>query len=373
MAIIGIIATTDATALNMEHVLFRIAETLATKHKIDLVGAEKVSARISSHFAIYAPQPSTGITRYLPGRSVLSRLHLMRNYIREKRPDMVMAVSSVGINGLAVALAGRIEHVPSAIRITSDIFRVWRTKAGWKHKVRMFIRNNLLGRLAILLADRVVILHDIQRKTLVNRIYPDSKFYTVPQPVSFPKSASREECRITLCRALKIPEKAFIIGSTMRLDADKKIDLMAEIIRNACRADPDVFFVLVGDGTRKNWLMETLQEEKRVCFIDTMPRDHLALYYQAFDKLIHLSGSEGLANVIIEALYCGTPVVATDSGNITRSLVSHISDDQKALTELVLKRGLRVDALPEMLYPEENNRLWLQLIKKTIATAGYPT
>ena len=49
----------------------------------------------------------------------------------------------------------------------------------------------------------------------------------------------------------------------------------------------------------------------RVHFLGSMPQKRLAGVYNAADVLVLASIREGLPNVVLEALACGTPVVAT--------------------------------------------------------------
>lgn len=370
MAKIGIMATTDATTRNMEHVLFRISEILAQAHVIDLVGAKNASGRIAERFSIYAPEFPPSWMRFLPGWSVLSRVRLMRRYIREKKPDIVMAVSSIGVNGLAVALAGRMEGVPSVVRLTSDVFRICRTQPGALRKARMFLRNNILGRMSMILADKVVLLHAAQLPGVSGVFRPRKKFFVVPQPVSFPLSPDRAECRRSVLGSLGVPEGALVIGSTLRLDRDKKIPLMAEVIERVLSRNTAAHFIIVGEGEMKDWLRARLSGRTSVHFVPAMPRDDLARYYRSFDRLVHMSGSEGLANVIIEGIYFGLPVIASDSGIVTRAISANVSDDPEKLADMILDPSVRPVPLPPELEPERNAGLWLGLVEAVLAGAN---
>lgn len=77
---------------------------------------------------------------------------------------------------------------------------------------------------------------------------------------------------------------------------------------------PDVDLVVVGDGEEEKHLRslaERLGVFERVRFVGAIPQEQLKEYYSAADALVLASSREGWANVLLEAMACGTPVVAT--------------------------------------------------------------
>ena len=87
---------------------------------------------------------------------------------------------------------------------------------------------------------------------------------------------------------------------------------------------PGASLVMIGRGperTRLQSLAMQLGVESRLRFIDEMPQSELALAYSAADVLLLTSMREGWPNVLLEAMACGTPVVAIDVGGV-REIVS---------------------------------------------------
>lgn len=74
--------------------------------------------------------------------------------------------------------------------------------------------------------------------------------------------------------------------------------------------------MIVGSGPDRAALERHARErgvENRVRFMGHIPQPLLPTFYAAADVTVHSSASEGLANVWVESLACGTPVVATDA------------------------------------------------------------
>jgi glycosyltransferase involved in cell wall biosynthesis len=77
---------------------------------------------------------------------------------------------------------------------------------------------------------------------------------------------------------------------------------------------PGWTLLIVGDGPLSHRLNEharALGCGDRVRFVGAVPQDDLVDYYNAADLLVLASSREGMANVLLEAAACGTPLLAT--------------------------------------------------------------
>jgi len=89
------------------------------------------------------------------------------------------------------------------------------------------------------------------------------------------------------------------------------IELIAQI--------PSFRLAIIGGGPEREALLqlaERLGVTQRVHFIGRVAQERLPTYYSAADILILASSREGWPNVLLEAMACGTPVLATDVGGI---------------------------------------------------------
>ena len=77
---------------------------------------------------------------------------------------------------------------------------------------------------------------------------------------------------------------------------------------------PQARLILVGDGPERQALMQLTRDlgiEASVTFAGAQPNADLYRWYSAADVLVLPSSREGWANVLLESMACGTPVVAT--------------------------------------------------------------
>src|SRR5262249_27218197 len=82
---------------------------------------------------------------------------------------------------------------------------------------------------------------------------------------------------------------------------------------------PEVTLLVVGEGVLRNSLtrlVDRLGLASRVRFLGSVPQARLRTVYCAADALVLASSREGWPNVLLEAMACGTPVVATNVGGI---------------------------------------------------------
>jgi glycosyltransferase involved in cell wall biosynthesis len=77
---------------------------------------------------------------------------------------------------------------------------------------------------------------------------------------------------------------------------------------------PDIDLVIAGEGPeqgRLERLAASLGVSERVRFLGSLDQHRLAEVYRALDALVLASSREGWANVLLESMACGTPVVAS--------------------------------------------------------------
>lgn len=78
---------------------------------------------------------------------------------------------------------------------------------------------------------------------------------------------------------------------------------------------PGVQLLIAGDGEKRKFLEElaaAIGVGDRVTFLGSISHEKLKVYFSAADALVLASSREGWANVLLESMACGTPVIASD-------------------------------------------------------------
>jgi teichuronic acid biosynthesis glycosyltransferase TuaC len=153
-------------------------------------------------------------------------------------------------------------------------------------------------------------------------------------------AARRADAVITVCNALRDEVVALGVDSSRVTSLRNGVDLQLfqptergagnqftlltvghlvpvkaqELIIGALPLLPGVRLVVAGDGPNRPMLEQlarSLNVAERVQFLGAVPQAELRGHYGAADALVLASSREGWANVLLESMACGTPVVAS--------------------------------------------------------------
>lgn len=134
-----------------------------------------------------------------------------------------------------------------------------------------------------------------EKKFRVVNIYTDTDVYKVQRPFS-----SRKK----------------VVGYVGRLSASKGIP---ELVKAAMiLKDSGILFYIIGDGPLKDYVKNEIAhtQSNHIIFLGWAETKELVNYLNEISLIVLPSDSEGLPNVLLEAMACGTPVLATPVGGI---------------------------------------------------------
>lgn len=184
-----------------------------------------------------------------------------------------------------------------------------------------WIANDLKGRiytrvdkLLLRFFDRIIVVSARMSAHLQSRGIAARRIATVQNALVVDNYRPDREDR-TVREALGIPLQHKLIGNIGRLSPEKCQDLFLRAAAEILREHPNVSFVLVGIGPEETRLRDLAQQlgiAGHVVFAGY--RSDMQQVYNSLDLVVQSSSTEGMPNVVLEALLMRVPVVATDVG-----------------------------------------------------------
>jgi glycosyltransferase involved in cell wall biosynthesis len=179
--------------------------------------------------------------------------------------------------------------------------------------VGKLLRNAILG------ADRVICVSDALADLAISLGANPSRLSVIGNGVDLEKfkPVPRDEAR----RVLGLPPDCRVLVSVGTLVERKGFHRVIEVLPALLPRFPDLRYLIVGGAGPEGDIAARLKAqvakaglESRVHFLGAYAPERLKIPYSAADVFVLATGYEGWANVFLEAMACGLPVVTTRVG-----------------------------------------------------------
>lgn len=263
-------------------------------------------AGIDVYFPRFLALP--GAARWLDGWSMgVAAYWLLRRLRRQGRCDLIDG-HFAWPDGYAATWAGHRLGVPASITLRGTEVplarRAWRRRlmqTALARAAHVFCVSASLRRLALALGAEPA------RTTVVGNGVDTSVFRPVP----------RQEARAALGLAADARVLISVGGLVERKGFHRVLDVMPAL----CRRHPDLVYLIVGGPSPEGDLSERLRQQaarlgltQHVRFLGEYAPGDLCVPLSASDVFVLATANEGWANVFLEAMACGLPVVTTEVG-----------------------------------------------------------
>lgn len=239
--------------------------------------------------------------------------------LRKEKPQIIHThKSKAGALGRFVAL---LLGIP--IRIHTFHGHVFHGYFGkWKSRLFIFIE-----RILAYFTSRIIVIsqQQLQEISLQYHIAPAHKFSVIPLGFDFDKFSKLHLSQGWLRQKFNIAQNEIIVGIVGRLTAVKNHFMFLEVAQNLKQQNAPFRMVIIGDGELRPELeAKTKQLGLEGYVIFTGWLQNPCEIYADLDIVALTSLNEGTPVTLIEAMYCGKPVVATNVGGISDFIQSGV-------------------------------------------------
>lgn len=235
--------------------------------------------------------------------------HVLLPHIRAFAPDLIFSCVLYPHGYTALKIARALSVPAVAMGIGSDINRIGDAISAMH--TRTVLRNS----------DFVVtVCDDLRKKAILMGARPDTSRAILN---GCDLSTFHVSDRLKARHTLGIDPSAQTVVYVGRMDVKKGLRELVEASISVHAQRPNLQVYLVGDGSDKPIIQSAIDVGNAAGYIHVLPSctfDDVAVWMSAADVATLPSYMEGCPNVVLEALACGRPVVATNVGGIPEIL-----------------------------------------------------
>lgn len=245
-------------------------------------------------FTILAPENLT----FIPKQRTYARfLRRLRKYFRGKNFDVVHGfMGGPTIYGCMAGWSCGVPVVLGGIRAEYDVF-------GLQRLAHRFVNRIATGWIVNSQATARSMVGGVGAK--LDRVFV---VYNGIDPMSLKTTVTSAEAK----GRLGLPSEALTVSIIGRLHPQKNHALFLEAAAKVGMQHPNAHFLIVGEGELRTQLLahaRTLSIADRIHFLGN--RNDMPEIFAATDVCVLTSRYEGLANVLLESMFVGIPVVCT--------------------------------------------------------------
>ena len=211
-------------------------------------------------------------------------------------------------DGYAATLLGRWLNLPTCITLRGTEV---------PHSRNAALRARVVK--ALRRATRVFSVSDSLRQLAISLGLPPAKGRVIGNGIDLQRFHPVDRARAR--QRYSLPENARVLVSVGALVERKGFHRVIDCLPELLCEQPELHYLIVGGANPEGDMLAELRAQvdalglgERVHFLGALPPDELKWPLSAADVFVLATRNEGWANVFLEAMACGLPVVATDVG-----------------------------------------------------------
>lgn len=320
---------------NEKRVLKNLGLLLHNEIELDIIGVAKEDS-LKEHFNLYSYKSWLFSDRYT------SLFYNCIRYTIDRRPSVLYHLICKDIRVFVVAVVGYLFRIPTVTMNSGERLKYYKFVDGIHRKIKAIIENQVFSRVGYKISNKVAALGEDGKNQFLKMGVASKKIVVLPQAINF-NSFNENYVKSDIKKICGFPVNKKVILFVGRLTRAKGLNKLVKIILQTLDKRNDILFCIIGDGPYRE-ILNGLRNDN-ILLIGKIDFREISMFYKASDLLILPSLSEGLPNVILEAMACGLPVVASNVGEIP-SLISHSYKKTDEFVEYILKSDWKSDPIP---------------------------
>ncbi|MBU1255316.1 glycosyltransferase family 4 protein [Patescibacteria group bacterium] len=302
-----LIISLDRTLLGIDYsgdALERHQEYAEQAGKLDIIVFSKSKSfkkkKISPELTVYSTN-STSKINY-----IFNAYNIAKNIYWPDKFDLIVCQDPF-LTGLTGWLIKKRFKVPLLIHFHGDFWenKYWLCER-WFNPVFLF-----LGKFLVKGADGIRVVSSIIKDKLIEDGVDKKKIRVIPTPVDLERFENFDEEKVNKFRKKHDPDRKVIIN-VGRHDPSKDYKTLYKAISLVYEDYKKLAFWQIGN---KDYLPEKIKGDQNLILtsIGKIKQEELVNYYHASDIYVSSSCHESFGKVLIEAMACGLPVIATET------------------------------------------------------------
>jgi glycosyltransferase involved in cell wall biosynthesis len=299
----------------------RLVEGLAEFFEVKIIAREIEGGRAIN----WPPTVDIPTTIGPSGRAAFAHF-VFRQLVRRKDDFEIALAQGYSLAALAANVSRQFTGKPLLLLVCSPVEAYYRCRLvhsnGQAYRQHEAALLNLLARTNAIAAPEYVVLsrhlEDVVRRHGARRVHR-IPIYGVNTECFTPALQPKSELR----KQLQLPLDGTLIFFSSRVAPEKDSETLLRAVRRLLDSGHNLWLLHRSGGFHQFQRdAEGFGVLERVIASDAVdPRRELALDYQACDICVQASREEGLGFSPLEALACGTPVIATSVGGLTETII----------------------------------------------------
>lgn len=281
-------------------------------YKLKAIQTERLNGFTLRRTFIY-PTPNEGRGKRILNHLSLTISSVLANAWMKNKPDVIIASSPPLFMGLSGVALSKVLNVPCIFEARD----LWPQQAidlgilknpkviALAKKLEMFIYNQ---------STAVVGVAQDTKKILVNRGISGKKIAIITNGVDINFFGPSE--RQNWVREKYGLNGKFVVSYIGTMGLSQGLSVVIDAAKSFCHSNPEIHFLMVGEGADKNNLIRAKQEKglNNITFLDGQPREKVPYFYAASDVCLVLlkdkpSFRSTIPAKIFEIMACAVPII----------------------------------------------------------------